>query len=241
VWINLDPPPSKDYDIWIKGDCQKIPAMYKEYERMMEEETIRQAKEVAKKKEERIRAGEERQEKREKEQQRKEENQRDRQRRKDEKEIKRQERQRREMERKQLKAEKEAEKSRRELERAIRPIKSIKRQEKWTRPPTPLSFDTDSTLSSPSLSDIEFASIIESEPKRSVPSTPTSIRVVDYLPTPAPTPQKGHDIQEQDSPLKSKKRKLACIQGDNKREDNGNGINGQPRNSMSISFLTEAD
>ena len=149
------------------------------------------------------------------------------------------ERQRKETERKARKAEKETEKARRELERAIRPIKTVKRDERRVRPMTPpLSFDTDSTLSSPSMSDIELFSSIRSETKRSVPNTPSSNRVIDYLPTPTPTPQKRKDIQEQDSPLKNK-RKLLCIEGDNKRRDNGTGVNGHHRNSMSIRFLTD--
>jgi hypothetical protein len=242
IWINLDPPPSKQYNIWIKGDCQRIPGIFKEYERTTEEERLRKAEETEKKKEERIRAGEERQEKRVKEQQRKENNQRDRQRRKDQKEYERAQRLRKEMERKRRKEEMEIKKARRELERAIRPVKGIKRERQWTRPLTPpLSFDTDSTLSSPSMSDIEFASMVDSEPKRSVPSTPSFSRAIEYLPTPAPTPQKGRDTQEQDSPLKNKKRRLSCIEVDSKKRDNGNRVNGQHRNTMSIKFLTDLE
>ena len=158
IWINIDPPPSKDYDIWIKGDCQRIPELYEDYERCMEEEKVLKGEEIKRKEEEKVRVVEERLEKQAKEKLRKEENQRVRERRKEQKELEQMERQRRELERKQRKAEKEAEKARRELERAIRPMKkNVKIEE--TRPLTPpLSYDTDSTLSSPSLSDIEFAS-----------------------------------------------------------------------------------
>ena len=230
IWINLDPPPTKDYDIWIKGDCQRIADLYKEYERTTELEKLRKQEDVEKKKEERIRAGEERQEKRVKEQLRKEENQRERERRKEEKERAREDREQR-------KAEKEAEKIRRALEKAIQPLKKKKvkaPERKYSRPPTPLSFDTDSTLSSPSLSDIEFASIVESPPTLyTVPKTPSMNRIIQYLPTPDPTPQKGrkHTDGEQDSPLKNKKRKIMYTEN----KDFGEG---KQRDSMSIRFLT---
>ena len=206
----------------------------------MEQEKIFQNEELKRKEEEKMRIAEERVEKRAREKLRKEENQRERERRKQLKELAQAERQQRESERKRVKAEKETAKARRELERAIRPIKSIKREEKKsTRPLTPLTYDSDSTLSSPSLSDLEFASLVESEPRKWVPETPSTIRVIEYLPTPAPTPEKAPlNHQEQDSPLK-RKRNL-CME-----EIDGTSNNGEPnkqrRDSMSIRFLVDSD
>jgi hypothetical protein len=238
IWINIDPPPSKDYDIWIKGDCQRIPELYEDYERYMEKEKVLKGEEIKRKEEEKVRVVEERLEKQAREKLRKEENQRARERRKQQKELEQMERQRRELERKQRKAEKEAEKARRGLERAIRPMKNTKIEE--TRPLTPpLSYDTDSTLSSPALSDIEFASFVESTPTKSVLKTPSITRIIEYLPTPATTPQKRlYDLQEQDSPLKAKKQKSIWMEGepaDNFPEQQ------QRRNSMSIRFLTDSE
>ena len=249
VWINLDPPPSKDYDIWIKGDCQRIPTLYDGYERLVEQQEILKSEETKRKEEEKVRVVEERQEKRQRKKLRKEENQRERQQRKEQKELEQAERQRRELERKQRKAEKEAEKARRDLERAIRPVKYVDAKEsKWTRPLSPpLSYDTDSTLSSPSLSDIEFASFVESTSKKtaSAPQTPSTMRVIEYLPTPAPTPQKGAlEQQEQDSPLKTKKRKLQCMEESNDNpciNDCDSECIEQRRDSMSIRFLMGTD
>ena len=241
IWINIDPPPSKDYDIWIKGDCQRIPELYEDYERFMEEEKILKGEEIKRKEEEKVRIVEERLEKQTREKLRKEENQRERERRKEQKKFEQIGRQRRELERKQRKAAKEAEKARRELERAIRPMKKAKIEEStWTRPLTPpLSYDTDSTLSSPSLSDIEFASFVESTPTESVLKTPSTTRVIEYLPTPATTPQKrSRDLQEQDSPLKTKKQKSIWM-----GRDPANNLpeQQQRRNSMSIRFLTDSE
>jgi hypothetical protein len=240
IWINLDPPPSKDYDIWIKGDCQRIPELYDDYEQFVEKEKILKGEEIKRKEEEKVRVVEERLEKQAREKQRKEENQRERERRKEQKELEQLERQRREMERKQRKAEKEAEKARRELERAIRPMKKVKSEEKrWIRPLTPpFSFDTDSSLSDPSLSDLEFASFVKLTPMKTVQHTPSTNRIIEYLPTPAQTPQKGlRDLQDQESPLKTKKRKLLCVD----ERSNNDEINGQSRDSMSIRFLTDSE
>jgi hypothetical protein len=242
IWINLDPPPSKEYDIWIKGDCQRIPGLYEELERVVEQEKTFKEMELKRKEEEKEKAEWDRQERRERDRLRKEENERIRQQRREEKEIQRAERERKEEERKRRKAEKEAEKARRALQAAIRPMKHVKKEEKrWSRPLTPpSSYDTDSTLSSPSLSDIEFASLVESDNQHFIPTTPSISRIIDYLPTPASTPQKGlHEYQEQDSPLKNKKRKLSPIEGVNKKPTNDAGMNGYHRNSMSIRFLTE--
>jgi hypothetical protein len=241
IWINTDPPPSKDYDIWIKGDCQRIPELYEDYTRFMEEEKVLKGEEIKRKEEEKVRVVEERLEKQAREKQRKEENQRARERRKEQKELEQTERKQRELERKQRKAEREAEKARRQLERAIRPMtkKAKIEEKKWARPPTPpLSCDTDSTLSSPSLSDIEFASFVESTPTKSVLKTPSTARVIEYLPTPATTPQKRtHELQEQDSPLKTKKQKSMWMD----REPANFPDQQQRSDSMSIRFLTDSE
>ena len=242
IWVNIDPPPSKDYDIWIKGDCQRIPELYEDYERFMEEEKVLKGEEIKRKEEEKVRVVEERLEKQAREKLRKEENQRAREQRREQKELEQTERQRRELERKQRKAEKEAEKARRELERAIRPMKKVKIEEKkWTRPLTPpLSYDTDSTLSSPSLSDIEFASFVESTPTKSVLKTPSMTRIIEYLPTPATTPHKrSYSLQEQDSPLKAKKQKPIWTDGE--PANNNFPEQQQRRDSMSIRFLTDSE
>ena len=136
---------------------------------------------------------------------------------------------------------KEAEKKRRELERAIRPSKKKVNMngEMWARPLTPpLSYDTDSTLSSPSLSDLEFASLVESTPRHTPQTTPMKNRIIEYLPTPVATPQKASQTQEQDSPLK--KRSLIWMDESNKkpRTSEGSG-NSHRRDNMSIKFLTE--
>ena len=240
IWINIDPPPSKDYDIWIKGDCQRIPKLYDDYEQFIEKERALKSEEIKRKEEEKVRVVEERMEKQAREKLRKEKNMRERERRKEQKELEQMERQRRETERKQRKAEKEAEKVRRELERAIRPLKMIKGEErKWARPFTPpLSYDTDSTLSEPSRSDIEFASFVEATPTKTVPKTPSTNRIIEYLPTPAQTPQKGvQDLHNQDSPLKTKKRKSLWM---DEKHSNGD-INGERGDSMSIHFLTDSE
>lgn len=242
IWVNLDPPPSKDYDIWIKGDCQRIPALYEGYERMVEHDKILKTEELKRKEERKSRAIEERMEKRAREKLRKEQNELGRQRRKELKEQALAEKEQRGLERKRRKAEKQAEKARRELERAIRPIKKVKKEEKRiTRPLTPpLTYDTDSTLSSPSISDIEFATFVESASTKPVPTTPSTTRVIEYLPTPAPTPQKRqHNSQEQVSPLNDKKRKLQYTEECNNNpstEEEG----GQRVNSMSINFLMDS-
>jgi flagellar biosynthesis GTPase FlhF len=241
IWINLDPPPTKDFDIWIKGDCQLLPTLYEDYQLFTENEKSAKVEEIKRKEEEKVRVVEERMEKKAREQARKEELALERERRKERKEREKEEKIRREEERKRRKEEKEAEKKRRELERAIRPSKKKVKVngEKWARPLTPpLSYDTDSTLSSPSLSDLEFASLHESTPRTTPQKTPKKNRIIEYLPTPAATPQKGSQIQEQDSPLK--KRSLIWMHDSNKkpRTSEGNG-NGQRRDSMSIRFLTE--
>jgi flagellar biosynthesis GTPase FlhF len=242
IWINLDPPPSKNFDIWIKGDCQRIPGLYEDFERVVEQEKVFNEMKLKRKEEEKAQAERDRHERKERERTRKEENERIRQQRKEEKEVQRVERERKEEERKKLKASKEAKKARNALQAAIRPVKQIKKEEKsWSRPLTPpSSYDTDSTLSSPSLSDIEFASFVESENKTLFPTTPSVKRVFEYLPTPASTPQKGlHDYPEQDSPLKNKKMRMNSVE-EMKRELNNNHVmSGQHRNSMSIKFLTE--
>jgi len=234
IWINPDPPPTKDFDIWIKGDCQRIPELFQDYEERIAREKEEKAGEVKRKEEEKIRAGEERLERKAQEKLRKEENQRQRQQRKEEKELQKAERLKKQEERQLKKEQKLADKARRELERAMRPSKKAKKvQDMWSRPLTPLSYDTDSTLSSPSTSDIEFASFVETgiTPIK----TPTMSRIIGYLPTPAPTPQKcQQESQEQDSPLKNK-RKFMYI---NEPSDD----NFAPRNnSMSIKFLTEQE
>jgi hypothetical protein len=142
------------------------------------------------------------------------------------------------------KAAKEAEKARKELERAIRPVKtqSAKKEDKWSQLLTPpLTYDTDSTLSSPSMSDIEFASMVESNQKPFVLETPTKPRYIEYLPTPAPTPQKPpYTHQEQDSPLKSKRKMIPYSYEQNKKPNNGNEEY-EHKNSMSIRFLMDSD
>jgi flagellar biosynthesis GTPase FlhF len=240
IWINLDPPPSKDFDIWIKGDCQLIPTLYDEYQVITEHEKSAKVEEIKRKEEEKVRAVEERIEKKVREQARKEGIQRERERRREQKETEKEEKLRREEERKRRKAEKEAEKARRELERAIRPSKKITGQNRWARPLTPpLSYDTDSTLSSPSMSDIEFASLVDSTPiKAHLPKTPTTSRTIEYLPTPAPTPQKNSQPQGQESPLK--KRTLTWLHESNKKPKIEEG-NGRRPDSMSIKFLTDSD
>jgi hypothetical protein len=232
IWVNLDPPPSKDYDVWIKGDCQRIPALYEDYARVIEQEMILKGEEIKRKEEEKVRVAEERMEKREREKLRKEENQRAREERRQRKELVIAERQTRELERKQRKAEKEAKKTRRELERATRPTKKLKKEEKMhSRPLTPpLSYDTESTLLSPPMSDTEFAAFVESTPRKPIPMLGLT-RTLEYLPTPAPTPQKGQQSQpEQESPLKDKKRKSPRIEGSQ----------ANIQHTMSIRFLTDA-
>ena len=200
IWVNLDPPPSKDYDIWIKGDCQLIPELYEQYERIVERER-EEKKEATKRKEEgRIRAGE----KRIQEQLRKEENQRIRQLRKQQKESEKLERERKRLERLKLKEHKLAEKTKRQ---ESRPKKKVKVHDSKSALLTPVSYDTDSSLSSPSMSDVEYASIIESDSRDVSVQTPTIRRIIDYLPTPATTPRKPQKaLQEQDSPLKHKRK-----------------------------------
>ena len=186
-----------------------------------------------------MRVVEERIEKKAREQARKEEVALERERRKERKEREKEEKIQREEERKRRKEEKEAEKKRRELERAIRPSKEKVKvnREKWARPLTPpLSYDTDSTLSSPSLSDVEFASLHESTPRTTPQKTAKKNRIAEYLPTPAATPQKGSQMQEQDSPLK--KRSLIWTDESNKKPRTSE-CNGPRRDSMSIRFLTE--
>jgi len=243
IWINLDPPPSKDFDIWIKGDCQLLPNFYRDYQFFTEHEKSAKVEEIKRKEEEKVRVVEERMEKKAREKARKEELALEREQRRERKEREKEAKLRREEERRRRKEEKEAEKRRRELERALRPSKKKVKvnAEKWARPLTPpLSYDTDSTLSSPSLSDLEFASLIESTPRTTPQKTPTTNRIIEYLPTPAPTPQKGSQIQEQDSPLK--KRALIWMEESNKKprtsEVNGHG---QRRDSMSIKFITDSD
>jgi hypothetical protein len=243
IWINLDPPPSKDFDIWIKGDCQRIPELFNNFERTEEREKEMKVEETKRKEELKLKAVEERQEKKVREQLRKEENQRIREQRKDEKELQRLEREKKAEERKVRKAAKEAEKARKELERALRPAKvKIAKEEKWTQPLTPpLTYDTDSTLSSPSMSDIEFASRVESNQKPFVLETPSKSRFIEYLPTPAPTPQKhSYAHQEQDSPLKNK-RKLASYPHEQSKKANNGNEKYEHNNSMSIQFLTGSD
>jgi hypothetical protein len=245
IWINLDPPPSKDFDLWIKGDCQRVPKMFKDFEWTEERAKEMKVEETKRKEELKLKAVEERQEKKIRDQLRKEENQRMREQRKEEKELQRIEREQKVEERKARKAAKEAEKSRRELERALRPTKqkTKKREENWSQPLTPpLTYDTDSTLSSPSLSDLEFASLVESGNKPFIPETPSKARFIEYLPTPDPTPQKHrHERHEQDSPLKNKKRKLSQYPHEmNKKANNGNEVY-EHKNSMSIRFLTDLD
>jgi hypothetical protein len=235
IWINLDPPPSMDFDIWIKGDCQRIPQLYESYERFTEV----QREELKRKEEEKARATEERIQKQARDKILKEERAKERERKREEKQIALQEKEQRIRERKLRKAEKEAEKARRQLERAIRPNKKVKsgnvEEPRWlARPLTPpLSYDTDSTLSSPSLSDLEFASFVESTPVKSTYKTPTAHRTMGYLPTPAPTPQKpGQCLEDEDSPLKNKRK----WQEEHRKE------NRLPsRDTMSIRFITDLD
>jgi flagellar biosynthesis GTPase FlhF len=233
IWMNLDPPPTKDFDIWIKGDCQEIPKLYQEYEERIVRESKEKAEEIKRKSEEKVRLDEERLERKAREQLRKEENQRERERRKEAKDHEKAERLRKQEERRLKKEQKLAEKARREIERAARPVKKVKTQEMWSRPLTPLSYDTDSTLSSPSLSDIEFASYVETG---STPvKTPTMSRIIGHLPTPAPTPQKGpSETREQDSPLKTKRKFTYIEEADSEKVT-------ARINSMSIQFLTEQD
>lgn len=199
--------------------------------------------EIKRKEENKVRLVEERMEKKAQEMARKEERAQKREQTKERKEREKEEKLQREEERKRRKEEKELEKRRRELEKAIRLSKKKPKVngEKWARPLTPpLSYDTDSTLSSPSLSDLEFASLVESTPRTTPQKTPTTHRIIEYLPTPASTPQKGSQIQEQDSPLK--KRALIWMDESNKkpRTNEANG-HGQRRDSMSIKFLTDSD
>ena len=244
IWINLDPPPSKDFDIWIKGDCQRIPELFNDFERTEEREKEMKVEETRRKEELKLKAVEARQEKKIREQLRKEENQRIREQRKEEKEVQRLEREQKAEKRRVRKAAKEAEKARKELERAIRPVKtqSAKKEDKWSQLLTPpLTYDTDSTLSSPSMSDIEFASMVESNQKPFVLETPTKPRYIEYLPTPAPTPQKPpYTHQEQDSPLKSKRKMIPYSHEQNKKANNGNEEY-EHKNSMSIRFLMDSD
>jgi hypothetical protein len=196
---------------------------------------------MKRKEEDKVRATEERVEKQAREKFAKEERARERERKREEKQVAQQEKERRIQDKKAVKEQKEAEKARRELERAIRPTKKVStvkvEEHRWsTRPLTPpLSYDTDSTLSSPSMSDIEFAEFVESTPVKSAHSTPSIQRTMGYLPTPAPTPQKkpvlGHG--DQDSPLKDKKRKWP--------EDHRNEHNTPHRDTMSIRFITDSD
>lgn len=243
VWINLDPPPSKDFDIWIKGDCQRIPELFKGFEVAEERAKEMKVEETKRKEELKLKAVEEREEKKARDQLRKEENQRLREHRKEERKLQQIEREQKAEERKARKAAKEAENARRELERAIRPMKQKpKKEDSWSQPPTPpLTYDTDSTLSSPSLSDIEFASIVESGHQPFVPQTPSKPRFIEYLPTPDPTPQKHSDERHvQDSPLKSKKRKLQHPYEMNNKVNNGDEVY-EHKNSMSIRFLMDSD
>jgi len=238
IWINLDPPPTKDFDIWIKGNCQRIPALFSEYDHLVERERAFKEGEIKRKEEEKTRAEEERQERRERERIRKEEKEHARQRRKQEKELEKEQRQRRQLERKLKKAAKEDEKERRKLERLNRPAKKKpkKIETKMHRPLTPsLSYDTDSTLSSPSLSDIEYAAIRESPyHQNNTFNTPTTTRVMEYLPTPRPTPQKQEHSPDFESPLLNKKRKVDTIE-----DFEDSDYMEHQRNSMSIRFLTE--
>ena len=215
-----------------------MPALFSEYEHMVEHERASKEMEMKRKEEEKTRAEEERQERRERERIRKEENERTRQRRKQEKELEKEERQKRQLERKLKKASKDEEKERRKLERSIRPIKKKpkKIETKWHRPLTPpLSYDTDSTLSSPSLSDVEYAAIRESQYHQNTLNTPSTTRVMEYLPTPRPTPQKQvEDTVDLGSPLVNRKRKVDSIE-----DFEGSDYMGHQRNSMSIRFLTE--
>jgi len=240
IWINIDPPPSKDFDIWIKGDCQRIPQLYESYERFTEQQKIRKGEHAKRREEDKARATEKRIEKQAREKLRKEERAKERERKREEKEVLQREKQERIRERKARKAQKEAEKARRELEQALRPAKKVQSatidEPRWlARPLTPpLSYDTDSTLSSPSMSDLEFASFVESTTPKSTVNTPMTQRTMGYLPTPGPTPQKQeHHRGDQESPLKIKKRKW---QEEHHRE------NIDPRkDTMSIRFITDAD
>ena len=241
IWINLDPPPTKDFDIWIKGDCQRIPTLYDQFEERLVREKEEKAEHRKRKEEEKVRAGEERLEKLARERIRKEENQRLRELRKEEKQLEKAERLRKQEARKQAKEIKLAEKERRQLERAMRPTKKAKKvnsKEMWSRPLTPFSYNTDSTLSSPSLSDVEFATFVESDNKSTVVNTPTMSRIIEYLPTPAPTPQKGQsEPQEQDSPLKNKnKRKYMYIDEPGEMENRTS-----KHNCMSLQFLMDQE
>ena len=201
------------------------------------------AQETKRKEEEKVRVVEERIEKKAREKARKDELALEREKRRERKEREREEKMRRVEERKRRKEEKEAEKKRRELERAIRPSKKKVKvdEQKWARPLSPpLSYDTDSSLSSPSLSDVEFASLVESTLQKTPQMTPTKNRIIEYLPTPTPTPQKGSQIQEQDSPLK--KRSLIWLDESNKMPRTSEFNSAAQRiDSMSIKFLTDVD
>ena len=240
IWINIDPPPSKDFDIWIKGDCQRIPQLYESYERFIEEQKVLKGEHAKRREENKARATEKRIENKAREQLRKEERAKERERKREAKELLQREKQERVQEREARKAQKEAGKARRELERAIRPTKKVKSatidDPRWpARPLTPpLSYDTDSTLSSPSMSDLEFASFVESIPVKSIVNTPVTQRTMGYLPTPGPTPQKQeHHWGNDDSPLKVKKRKW--------QEEDHKENNDLRKDTMSIRFITDAD
>jgi hypothetical protein len=175
---------------------------------------------------------EERNEKRAREKLRKEENQRIRAEKKENKELARIEREKKQQARLRRTAELEAEKARKQLERAIRPLKKSKPVKmgeiKYIRPFTPpCIYDSDSPLSSPSNSDREFAAFVENTPNKTVTT-------LEYLPSPAPTPQKplqfmqAHSITEA---LAEKKRKYSGSSEDSEAK--------RTINSMSIAFLTQ--
>jgi hypothetical protein len=232
IWINFDPPPTKNFDIWIKGDCQNLPALYDQFEESVVREKEEKELAVRRKGEERLRADEERHEKRVRAQLQKEENQRIRDRRKQEKQDAKLERETQRQRQRDLKAQEKARRQAHGLKR--RRLSEGRRTELLT----PISYTTDSSLSSPSLSDEEFAGMVNSGFKDSMPQTPTIRRIMDYLPTPATTPRKSRQYvsAQQESPLKDKgKHPEQQLRTYSSGEDQQKA----PRNSMSIQFLTD--
>ena len=153
---------------------------------------------------------------------RKEENQRIRQ-------LKRQEKERQKNIREKLREERARIKELKNTTKAERTTKKLRKESFKNVPLTPVSYDTDSTLSPPSLSDEEFATMMEGDIKDICPRTPTIRRMMEYLPTPEATPRKQRGPQHvfiQESPLKNK-RKYSDIDEDSS----------PPRDSMSIRFL----
>lgn len=239
VWINFDPPPSKDYDIWIKGDCQKIPEIYAEYERTCALEKALKAEEMNHKRDERLRIKQERLAKREVEALRKEENRRVREQRRLVKEMDKRARMRKAGECGQRNTKGSSEVGGKILEHHIGPINQISADDRIRNRPAAhtLLFDSESTLTSPSLSDLEFNSFVGSRSESSLPKTPTTTRVR-YLPTPTPTPHKrSRDYAEPESPSVCKKVKGGGIGATGLIDETVR----DSIDNMSIKFLTDSD